>query len=69
MGAHQFYSFFFLLLVSFIHLNGKYNNYIMRIKCSITLEKEFQKLSLYAKKTNLTYAQFRLILPEHLTKL
>ena len=39
------------------------NNYIMRTECPIdmkqkALESEFHKLSLYAKKLLLTYAQF-----------
>ena len=44
----------------------------MRTKCPIsmkqmTLEREFHKLLLYAKKLILTYDQFRLLLSECLT--
>ena len=47
------------------------NNHVMRTKCPIdmkqmTLEREFHKLSLYAKII-LTCAQFSLVFPEHLT--
>ena len=47
----------------------------MRSECSIAmkqtqLKREFSEFSLYAKKTLiLTYAQFCLVLPEHLTYL
>ena len=72
--SFTFLFYLFLTLICIFQIStsiSHINNHIMRTKCpdmkQTTLEREFHKLSLNATKLILTYAQFCLFLPCHLT--